>query len=220
LGVSSAVNYVSTNSYSGTYFEKDWITVEWASEFNWGYSTLYENGPIDDDLWLQEGYGFRMQSNATYTFSFELFNFYAYEGEIFLNLIDFAPLKVYLAWYRPEYTFIDGTNFWDLRFIGKYDLRGPYLEYSVVENAKTFTSSFFDWVDNIDDTDYLPWPYEVSDFEYDEEIDYTDPDFGFEFVDLFLNSEGLFFYGDDVTLFDIYAINSDLNSYFTIPQKN
>lgn len=91
----------------------------------------------------------------------------------------------------------------------------------MTENAKSFTSSFGDWIQNLDDTDYLPWPYEPSDFEFDDdtEASYTDPDYAFEFVDLFFNSERLFFYGDDVTLFDIYAINQDLTTYFKLPEK-
>ena len=108
-----------------------------------------------------------------------------------------------------------------MRFIGKYDLRGPYLEYSVTENAKTFTSSFYDWFAHIDETEYLPLPYESSDFEFndDDEVEYTDPDFAFEFVELFFKTKRLFFYGDDVTLFDIYAVNTDMNNYFVTPKK-
>lgn len=127
LGAATALRQVSITEYSGTYVDYEYLSAAWGATFDWGYSTLYENGPIEDDEWLQEGYGFRVWSNATYTFSVELFNFYTYSGEVFFNFFDIAPLKVYLAWYRPEYTYIEETGFWDMRLIGKYDLRGPYF---------------------------------------------------------------------------------------------
>lgn len=138
-----------------------------------------------------------------------------------MNLFDIAPIKLYVAYYRPEYTYIEGTNYWDMRFLAKYTLRGPYVEYDVTENMKTFKSSFVDWWKNIDSTDDLPWPYEQSDFEYNDnyESDYTNPDYTFEFIDLFHESSKLFFYGDDVTIADVYLLHPEENTFFKIPQK-
>lgn len=160
-----------------------------------------------------------MWSNATYSFDVELFEFFSYSGELFFNIFNWAPLKLAVAWYRPEYTYTETPDFWDVRLIGKYDLRGPYVSYSATESAKTFKSSFYDFFANIDDPDFYPYPQGKDAWDYNDESDYDNPDIAFEFLDLFFDSSRLFFYGDDITLFDVYALNPEMNTYFDIPKK-
>lgn len=101
----SIVNSIS-NSYHFDEFDNLNLSLDY--KFDIGYSTLYENGIIDD-YWQQEVYGFRLWSNLTTSVSLEILQFYSLEIDIQFILFDIAPYKQVIAWVRPEYL-IDGED--------------------------------------------------------------------------------------------------------------
>lgn len=200
---------------SGTYFDTDYVKGTWEYKYEYAYSTQY-SAEVYEDYWIRDAYGFRVWANLTTYCEFEIFEAYTVGIENVFTLFDITPYEQVVRYIKTEFVNNGEVAAWDAAIEGLFTVKALELETNIYQNVKTMTFSFYDFFDNIDDSDYIPFPDEKDDFAFDDdyETSYTDPYWTHNFLDIFFGTDDLPFFGEDRVWFSMYVVDKTKDRTF------
>ena len=97
-----------------------------------------------------------MDSYLEGTFMITLFDNYYYSHEMTFTPLRMSPYSQWVLWYRPDSQSPMDWGMFDIDFYGSTDLIIGTIETDIVENAKTTSYSFYDWIKSHGKGDIFP----------------------------------------------------------------
>ena len=200
LGLATSAS-VASWSGSKSLVDTSHFTAEIYHDCDAGWETFYEAQEADPmDGWHSETYGVRLYSYLSATLVWTGFNTYEWSGELYFAPATITPYKQKVIYHRPEAGDRNGGPLFE--FTGSRNVELLQLTTSFTENAKTFTRSFVDWFNDMNNYNIIP---NKGDWIIDEDTEssYDDAYWTYDLWGKLVNDAGSW-YGEN-NYFDKYV---------------